>query len=291
MIPPPSSTLSQDLADWAELCCLKTRRGQISRTDVVDQLKDYGMDGAEELCEMAWLELQRRSSAIAELYPFLVASSRLERKAAWDQSLLYSLLLLVGSSGHNAPLSKPQTAVAARLFEEIATLAIGRYAGGKALRIGHGRKAPVPSSFSALLTYLSRELGEGLLRTRPLSPNTKDCRADVIAWRPFRDRRGGQLVIFVQCAIGSGWTSKLTECSVKVWERYIQFVVTPLTAFAVPHVEPDSDRWLEYGSMGGIALDRLRLVDQLAEATLPSELEKRMEAWARAQMSVLPWDD
>ncbi len=284
MIPVPDSVSAQSLADWAELSCLKSRKGRVSRSDVFDQMNDYGVEGAEEHCASIWQELQRRARALKARYPLSVAAASIERPRPWEEHSAYAMLLLLGSPGTKAKGS-------AQLFEEMAALALERYTGGRALRIGHPRKPPVPSSFSELLKYLSRELGEGLHRTRPMIAATKDCRADIIAWCPFSDGRGGQMIILGQCATGANWTRKLTECNVDVWARYLEFVVRPIRAFATPHVEPDLGHWLEYGTMGGIAFDRIRLVEQLAKRPLPEKLDARIKALVKAEMKALAWDE
>jgi hypothetical protein len=285
MIPPPASISPQALADWVELSCMKAKRARVSQSDVLDQLRDYGIDGAEDLCATTWQELQRRADALRVLYPFSVAASHIRQLGPLQGHVVYAMLLLLAGS----EVSRPQQP--ARLFEELATLGIERYTGGKALRIGHPRVSPVPSSFAKLLAYLSRELGERLLRDKPLNPATKDCRADIIAWRPFADGRSGQLIVLAQCAIGSAWTKKLTECNVGVWQLYLDFVVAPVRAFAIPFVAPNEDLWLEHGRMGGIAFDRLRLVEQLAKCALPAKLETGIRTWAKAQMKGLAWDE
>ena len=283
MIPVPTSVSSQSLTDWVELSCVKSKMGRISRSDVLDHLSEYDIDGPEERCTSIWQELQRRSRALGALYPVSVKPTNIQRPRPWEKDATYVMLLLLGSAE-----AKPKGS--AQLFEEMATLAMARYTGGRALRIGHPRKSPVPSSFSDLLKYLSRELGESLRRAEPMIADTKDCRADIIAWRPFTDARGSQLIILGQCATGANWTTKLTECNVDVWARYLEFVVPPLRAFATPFMEPDPGHWLEHGTMGGIAFDRIRLVEQLAAAALPAKLEADIKSLVKAELKVLPWD-
>lgn len=284
MIPVPPDVSSQSLADWAELSCMKGRKGRVSRSEVLDQLNEYGVEGAEDHCIAIWQELERRARALRALYPIDIGPASIQRLRPWNKDAVYVALLLLGAVG-----MKPVGS--ARLFEEMTTLALERYTGGKALRIGFPRQPPVPKGFADLLRYLSHELGEELRRAKPLSPATKDCRADIIAWRPFNDARGGQLIIMAQCATGANWTTKLTECNVDVWARYLDFVVPPLRAFATPHLEADNERWLEYGTMGGIPFDRIRLVEQLAAPALPGRLEADISALVKAELDALLWDE
>ena len=142
-----------------------------------------------------------------------------------------------------------------------------------------------------LLPYLANELHEGLRRSTPLNPKTQDLRADIIAWRPFNDLRGGQLVLFVQCAIGQNWTAKLTELNVDLWKHYLEFVASPLRAFAFPYIEPNNSKWLEYGTLGGIAFDRLRLIEVLSEVAMERTLKSQIVNWTKQQIKKLPWDE
>jgi hypothetical protein len=290
MIPAPAETATSDLADWVEVSCLKNRNARISRSDTLDQLNDYSFVNTEEKCSLVWMELDRRSRALRSAYPFEVQAASIERRGPWQDYPLYTTLVLIGTAAHFSATRIRNYRVIAKLFENVAARAIERYIGGRAIRIGHPREAPVPTRFSKLLAFLAQELGEGLRRANPLIADTKDCRADIIAWRSFGDRRGGQLVLLTQCAVGTSWTAKLTECDVRLWERYIEFVVTPARAFAMPYVEPDDKAWLEYGTLGGIAFDRLRIVEMLPTDHMPPDLLRQARRWSSSQLSRVPWD-
>lgn len=290
MIPAPAETAPSSLADWVELSCLKGKNARLSRSDTLDQLNSYAVPKAEERCTEIWMELARRERALGNAYPFKVQVSGIERRTQWRDYPLYATLLMIGTASHFSGTRIRDFGGVARLFEGFVAKAVERYVGGRAIRIGHPRQAPVPSGFANLLVYLSKEMGEGLRRIQPLVAGTKDCRADVIAWRPFCDGRNGQLVLLVQCAIGTNWTSKLTECDARLWGRYIEFVVMPTRAFAMPYVEPDDRVWLEYGTLGGIAFDRLRIVEMLPTAEVPEHLLREAIRWSQSQLARVPWD-
>ncbi len=290
MIPAPPTTTTEELADWVEVSCLKSRNQRISRSDTIDQLQRYEVPNADEVATTLWRELDRRSRVLGNWYPFTVEQTRLFRPGGWQAHPVYTMLVLVSLAPQFSDTRIRNYNEISKLFEHVVALAVERYIAGKSLRIGHHRQLPVPKSFANLLRFLSGQLGENLRRAKPLNPNTKDCRADVIAWKPFADRRGGQLVVLTQCASGTNWAGKLTELNVQLWERYIEFVVTPVRAFAIPFVETNDQRWLEFGTLGGIAFDRLRIVEMLGGSQAPNRLLTDIRRWSRAQIQRVPID-
>ena len=289
MIPAPPTTTAEDLADWVEVSCLKSRNQRISKSDTIDQLQRYEVPNAEETATNLWRELDRRSRVLRDRYPFAVEPTRLFRSVGQSHPI-YTMLVLISLAPQFSDTRIRNHNQLSKLFEQVVALAVERYIAGKSFRIGHNRQVPVPNRFADLLGFLSRQLGENLRRAKPLNPNTKDCRADVIAWKPFADKRGGQLILLTQCASGTNWTGKLTELNVELWGRYIEFIVSPVRAFAIPFVETNDERWLEFGTLGGIAFDRLRIVEMLRGSQAPNQLLAAIRQWNRAQIARVPVD-
>jgi hypothetical protein len=290
MIPVPSTTATAELADWVEVSGLKGTTPRISQSDTVDQLRRYEVPNAEDLSASIWRELERRARVLGASYPFTVEPRRIIRRDKWTAHPVYTMLVLLSLAHQFAETRLKSYKEVSKLFERTVAFALEQYISGKAFRIGHQRDLPVPKNFGEMLSFLSGELGEGVRRAKPLNPDTKDCRADVIAWKPFADRRGGQLVVLTQCASGINWKAKLTELNVQLWERYIEFVVSPMRAFAIPFVEIDNQLWLEYGTLGGIAFDRLRIVEMLSGAAIPTVLVNDIRRWGRSQITQVPMD-
>lgn len=292
MLRVPTALSSADVADWLEASCLRNGRGRASRSEALDQLIDYGVPDHEDLCASAWLELNRRSTILGKAYPFRIGGTRIERSSKSSGFLIYTMLLLltIADLFQESRIKTQERKLVSKLFEKVTAAALGRYVGGKSLCTGHPREEPVPSRFNDLLGYLSSELRESSRRLRALNPDTKDCKADVVVWRPFPDERGGQIVVMAQCATGKNWRTKLTELNVGLWERYIEFVVSPIRAFAIPFVESDPALWLEYGTLGGIALDRLRITRLAVRRVLPTPIRTQIRMWTREKLAAVPVD-
>jgi len=290
MIPVPSTTAPVELADWVEVSCLKGVTPGVSQSDTIDQLRRYEVLSAEDLCTTIWRELERRARVLGNSYPFVVDPRRIVRRDNWKAHPVYTMLVLLSLAHQFTETRLKSYNEVSKLFERIVASALERYISGKAFRIGHQRDLPVPKNFGQMLSFLSSELGEGLRRAKPLNADTKDCRADVIAWKPFADRRAGQLVVLIQCASGTNWTAKLTELNIQLWERYIEFVVSPIRAFAIPFVETNDQLWLEYGTLGGIAFDRLRIVEMMSGAVTSTVLVNDIRRWGKGQIARVPMD-
>ena len=112
-----------------------------------------------------------------------------------------------------------------------------------------------------------------------------DYRADAISWRPFGDRRPGQLVVIGQAKISEGtwmdnepanrWTDKTPE-----EDRLIRFVARPVTAVGFPETLSLTKQEILVGAnFSSIPLDRLRLLSSIQMEDLPEDLRERMREW------------
>lgn len=291
MIPPPTGTGAVIAADWVELSSFKSALKRVSRTDVLDELTEYFVTDPEAVANDAWHEMTRRERILGGSYPFVLTSAAVEVKPPNGLVSIYQFMLLLAQDRLLKNLKVRDYASTGRIFETIVTPAVAAYVNGTAVRVGHPRDAPIPKSFRKLLKYLGASMSEGTLRARPLNPDTKDCKADIVAWRSFADSRGGKIVVFVQCAASARKRmSKLAELSIEMWARYIEFTVPPVRGFAVPFIETDEERWLEYGTIGGIAFDRLRIQEMLALASVPQALLDAVTGWCDDKMLTIVWD-
>jgi hypothetical protein len=289
MIPPPSSSSVVVLADWVELSALKSDQRRLAHSDLLDQLGHYVISDADTVAADIWHELSSRAQILGQKYPFELDAQSLQVRVG-DTSFAYRFCLVLALDRVVKGLVIRDHAKAGALFERLVTPAVATYVHGEAIRIGHPRRRPVPSNFGKLLKFLGEYLCEGTLRSKPLNPDTKDCKADIVAWRSFADRRGGKIVVFVQCAASARRrTAKLSELSLELWARYIEFTVPPIRAFAVPYVEVDEDRWLESGTIGGIAFDRTRVIEMLP-SHVATDLYQEVTVWADAKVASIAWD-
>lgn len=284
MLPIPSSSEASVLADWVEASCLLDPGFRVSKTAVHAALEAAGMDD-EGSPSFIWLELGKRGTVLGDLYPFSVEQGATSLRDAESIGLAYRLLLLLSIRSTIVEAQDGRHAESSRLFEHLVAVAARQYLGGRAKRIGSPRYGDIPKSFSDLIPFLCGELSEGPA-AGILNPASKDAGADVIAWRGFDDRRAGQVVLIAQCATGADWTEKAGDCSARLWRHYMGLHFDPVTAFAVPHVELEKKRWIEFTLRGGVFLDRLRLV-KMSEGAFDEPLKRRIERYCSGQYARL----
>jgi hypothetical protein len=92
----------------------------------------------------------------------------------------------------------------------------------------------------------------------------KDRGVDVVAWKPFSEKRSSQIVVLLQCASGKDWRSKTRDLPLRSWEQYIHWSNNPIKAFAVPCVISSRD-WHDVSKEGGILFDRIRITNLINE--------------------------
>ena len=117
--------------------------------------------------------------------------------------------------------------------------------------------------------------------------NVGDDDLDIISWRPFRDRRSGQLILLGQCTIGVDWDDKLRDLSLGLWNKHIDWAVSPTRAFAVPFIHDDNG-WDRITAEGGIIFDRVRISSLIRPTDLPKNLSTAIKEWCVTRIESLP---
>ena len=292
----------EDNADWVELYALKDSDGNASFSDLksalsqsgtADALEDEEDDGLSEpmtdddrceaVAEGAFFEIADREESCKNSvhgYPFGVDKNVVLQH---DDTLgsVYTFLLLLSRYGH---LGGDKDG--AKLFEEVCAATAKSYLGAgdgyaDSYVFGFPRRIG-PRGFCAATDELCLKLGEGIgHRERPDSPDQKDAKLDIVAWRNFADRRGGKLITFGQCATGNNWAEKVGElpnpidwCTLWLKDRP---AVWPIRAFFIPH-RAKQHNWLHVCAVGGILFDRCRIVQH--SGLVAEELHKRIAKWS-----------
>jgi hypothetical protein len=157
-------------------------------------------------------------------------------------------------------------------FEQLVELAITGMLGGNAVAIRFGwpsdcgRPPEFPAAISWLAEQMGLQLGSGY---RP--PRRKDGGVDIVAWRPFADRRTGFPVILTQCTVQRALFEKVSDVDLRSWATWLRMLRDPTTVLAVPYILPgNTEEWNEI-SQRHIIIDRLRLVELLQPVELDSE--------------------
>jgi hypothetical protein len=280
---PVASDPSEILADWIEFDAVLSTEGQSSAENLVRLLRrsgsvdaisgprgDQGSALSQTIVEDAFVEIENRSKACGNGYPFAIEQGLLRLVQQPTQSPYVLLLLMsvaVPTPGHRG------TAV---LFERICSEAALGYLGGvsngaESIRFGAPRKVPL-AKLSQALDDLCARMSEGAGCKFPdKAKHSGDEGLDIVAWRKFPDLKAGQLIAFGQCAGGGGnWQKKLAELDgrkfAQKWFREM-FVVDPVRLFFLPRRIPPTD-WMHSGIDGGILFDRCRIIACLPNLSL-----------------------
>lgn len=239
-------------------------------------------------------EMSFRSQVIGSSYPISADGNGMQLTRQWVDDPLYAFLTLVGARLElklEIPFHEP-----ARLFEEVVTVALGRYVGGRSYRFGWPAKQGEPAEdFITKARRLSRRLGEQPGTMRNVSPAAKDYALDVVAWRPFADDTPdeptpGQVVVLCQCGIGQDWNKKTMH--LRKWGEVIRFAVEPMAALAFPHTPSRLDDnlhlWHDVALSPSIPFDRLRIASLITADDLEADLKARLIDWIRRFAAKLP---
>ena len=173
-----------------------------------------------------WDELSLRQEVLGDLYPFVLAPKgatnwQLTRREAATAEAAFAHSVYIGAlvmasfrHGHIRKQAKKDDdwkALEGKIAQHLQYLAA--YAAamllGEAYSFGWPR--PDKSNFRDAAVDALTRLGLGEVRDDfPLDSTgkEKDGTVDVIAWRAFRDRTYGALVLYGQVASGSNWNSK-----------------------------------------------------------------------------------
>lgn len=304
LLVPAATSAPGELADWLECQALVSVDRNSSIQDLASALRrtgsgeeiederriddeddatfDRGGETIEPVATDAFEEIEDRAASCGEAYPFEVLEGALQGRRSTPSSL-YVFLLLLSKFGKDAgpdQLNVPQ------MFEEIAELAIAHTLGGESnevatIQFGFPRRI-APPGFRAAVDDLCIKTGEGgKSRDQPNRSDQKDAALDVVAWRPFPDRRRGLVMAWGQCATGADWREKLTDLNPSDWAASWLMdrpAVIPMPAFFVPH-RIDREHWDVTANYGGILFDRCRIA--LSSHPLPEPLRSQVAGYNR----------
>lgn len=257
------------------------------------------LDERDEIRRMdTWDELALRQEILGDLYPFelnqLGATNwQLKRRSSPNEDVatahrVYLTTLIMSSFRHGHIRKqvkddekwKKLEAKIAELFQYLSV-------SGAAMLLGEaysfGWPRPDKSDFRKAAESAVAAMGLGKVRENfPLdsSGREKDGTLDVIAWRTFRDRTYGALLLFGQVASGANWNSKpifgylhqkfLRYLDPTPTDHYIGALFMPFLLHTelvvqktttVSDAREDHARGLEMTH--GIVIDRLRLTELL----------------------------
>ena len=277
MVELPDPESSEVIADWVELQLILGNE-RMSRHEVSSAIEAATGDEPDDVLLIdVWLELTRRQELYASAWfavdGFGIESLSTDKTdalaiAAYKTCLLLSLL---GAKGQVVP----------KLFERLTCCAISNF-WGKAIPWGN-----TGGGMSLRMPKLCTEMNEIFSHSPP--PESYDRGVDVVGWKPFQDKRSGQLVVLVQCAAGGDWKTK-RPAPLTAWCQYIHWASPPIIALAVPRIV-ETMLWHKQSTDVGLLLDRARLINLIDSSCSDKKLLNDLNKWINSQLKVEKKDE
>lgn len=251
---------NEEIADWLEIAILAAG----SKGNTNHKLHKWGLDwcNLSELQVSAGLKtMERRQALLGEKYPFDVN----DLAVVFHESLalsVYSYLLLISRPTNSMPWqTQSPTQEESDLFEEFVASTLKDYLGStaEAIPFGWPSKFGRPQEFHLAIEWLANLMAIKVGGAyRP--PRRKDGGVDVIAWRPFKDKRSGFPIYLVQCTLQKDFVSKSRDIDLRLWAGWLELDRDPVTVLAIPKAVAPGEPWNEV-TANAIIFDRARMTD------------------------------
>lgn len=271
------------IADWIEIALLV--RG--SRPLGIDPLhtffeKSRGLE--PQRVNTGLREMDRRSRVLGERYPFVIHGEyAVQCRQAAESSTYAAMLLLAPGNPVREYINPAPDESMAVIFEDAVVAATSALWGesGKALRFGWPSDIGRPPEFDLAIQWLAAKIGVKVGHGYR-QPRRKDGGVDVVAWRPFPDRRTSFPILLVQCTLQENLVAKGMDVDTRLWSSWLSMDTDPATALATPTVLSSGPTWDEL-ALKHMVLDRLRIVG-LAEEKIRDEATT---LWVGQTLSIL----
>ena len=288
------------LCDWIEANILFDENvDELSVTEVVEALIDEHVyenpDFAEEKVTDAWNVLERRVNWIAPGRPFSINYPGLKRIDSWKDTPAHSFCVLVSlAQGYRKwwrCISGGNYNEQGELFELLTQESLKKqFIDWQVKRTGWSRTQPTRlyETVKRTANWLSRATRNNI------NPNSRGNEAglDLLWYYRFPDRRTGFPVYLMQCTTMQDWEQKVNQPSIDRWHDFIDFVVRPQRAFAIPFAPSDENFRDQCVLIQGPFLDRYRLLAaaRYCKRWESSSLKDRIIKWAEPRIDQLPRD-
>lgn len=275
------------LTDWFEVAFLAAGSKSKTHAQLRDTLTAAVAASAEEVelaSNLVFKEVKRRRQICGNRYPFIVEEKSVLYDDAADGEFYKFLLLVVAS-----PLLRNEKRhdEVDQLFDDLVLDAIRGYLGegSAAVRFGWPASGGRPKKFGDAIAWLTAQMnlqpGVGVAL-----PQSKDGGVDIVAWKPFNDRKAAYVVILAQCTVRTNWIPKAKDIIDMVWLAWLDTGRPVVIALAIPFIiPPQFDRWDSLRRTVGVVFDRLRICQYLA--AFSSANHATMVAWANAELAKL----
>lgn len=224
-----------------------------------------GRQPNDDEMRFALAEIERRESAWGSLYPYMADADGVAVLRAPKCSLYFCLLVL--SLQGTAVRDRKETPRSDALFDAISREAFRAWYSADAINFGWPPRDGRSASFPNAVADAARALGVGI-REEEIPTHLKDAGVDVIAWRPFRDERGGFQIILIQNTVQWSFRKKAYDVRPLRWFAWLRIGALPSVGFAVPFaIAPSDPWWLDVTDGTQLVMDRGRLLEALDGAS------------------------
>ena len=266
----PDASSIDSVSDWIELA-VTYEKEPISKSAVSSKIEgSSGEEPSDAFLSSVWDELEVRMNLYGENPPFICDRIEVAPNIIWEEYPEYMMCLILAMTGN--PSNPTPTG---KLFERISMEAAKNYINGEAIIFGHPSKIKV-----ANICQLTNEKFKS-----ELPANYNDRGLDVIAWKPFNDKRGNQVIVLLQCAGGHNWTSKTGDVVLRAWkEKYITFGCTPIRGFSTVVVITDRERFEEISFETDLLFDRPRIFRNTVKFDIEINLRNEIKDWCKEEL-------
>ncbi len=283
------------LADWIEASAVFLQE-PVSMSDVIDLLCEEGVyddqDFASERVDEAWDLLRENAEALGPNALVTVTDRTVEPVGAWSERPATALVLALSIAPMYAGLRahlKDKYAEQGALFERVAQAAL--VARGWSVHLTGWQAGMEAQKFGDLIDGVQHFLFEPLRvpAAEELLSSANDAGLDLVCVWPFQDARPAAPALFVQCASGANWKTKLKTPDPEVWQKLIAFIVTPTRAIAIPFLL-DGEVFKKSAMLqSGVLIDRLRLLRDLGapDAWLDADTRTGLVTWLEPKLAGL----
>jgi hypothetical protein len=275
------------LADWVETLMFVSDRTKVTKAQLRDTLAAAGAGEGDELevsVALVFKEIAWRKRIGGSRYPFTTESLFVRQDPAADSEFYKFLLLIEVSPSLREEKRQREVDV---LFDNVVVAALKRYLGDRSegLRFGSPPTGDRPSEFGDALHWLAAKTGL-TVGSGKYPVGAKDGGVDVVAWKPFKDRKTGFAIVLAQATVRLDWFPKKTDIIDDVWFSWLDTGRRAVTALAVPFLVRESpERWDVLRHAVNVVLDRLRLCENL-EGILSTEFPE-MTSWSQSELARL----
>lgn len=287
------------VADYIELLCLIHPDREVSRSDILDRIRERAdveaepepeelrrgleeadtdegspaaaIDDAWERQASDWFALLSwRASAFTTWYPFAISPDGVILSAPEelsDQQQMYVFLLAASALRH---FNKRDQTLIASAFEVLGLEALTAYLPRGSEVHMFGKHPGNRGRYSGKLFYRLERLGKDLgaqLNCEESDFDQKDTGdkgLDIVGWIPLGDQAWGVLGVFVQCACTMDWIKKQNETSKAEWEQYLHVIPHPQQLTFIPFsYRTQQGEWYKPRKRTTVLVDRSRLLHLL----------------------------